>query len=82
MSPARLAPEFGGEVLALGIVTLLCMAVLVLRVWRLANSLLRHGGGESPGDGEPDPMDLPGDGMSPYDIALRELSDQNDRLPR
>ena len=54
-------------------------------VWQAADELAARGGGGGPGDeiddlvdlqgpgGDVDPMDLPGDGMSPLDLFLTEL---------
>jgi hypothetical protein len=59
--------------IALGFLTAMCMFVATVCVWRIVTERLGLSGGESPGDGGRDPMDLPGDGMSPHDLFLSEL---------
>jgi hypothetical protein len=67
--------------ISLGVVAAVCMAFVALSVWRIANRLLGPGDGEGPGDGGRDPMDLPGDGMSPHDLFLRALVVEAGSLP-
>jgi hypothetical protein len=78
--------------IALGIITALCMVVMARNVWRVADGLVGPGetdGIEGPGGpgggGGPmapmapkapmDPLDRPGDGRSPHDVFLRQLTD-------
>jgi hypothetical protein len=66
--------------IALGVVTAVCMAFVAMSVWRVANRLLGPGEGEGPGHGR-DPLDWPGDGMSPHDLFLRTLVEESGSLP-
>lgn len=50
----------------------LCMGLLDFWVWRYGASFLRSGEREVPGGGL-DPLDRPGDGLSPWDLFLRQL---------
>lgn len=67
--------------IALGVVTALCMAFVAISVWRVANRLLGPGDGEWPGRDGRDPLDWPGDGMSPHDFFLRTLVAEAGSLP-
>jgi hypothetical protein len=82
--------------IALGIITALCMVVMARNVWRVADGLVGPGetdgidGIEGPGGrgvgggpmapGGPkapmDPLDRPGDGRSPHDVFLRNLTEK------
>ena len=60
---------------SLGIVTAVCTPVMSFLIWRrgmamLAPLFVEVEGEDPPG---PDPMDLPGDGLSPFDLFLGSL---------
>lgn len=59
--------------IALGLLSAVCMVIAAVCTWRIAMARLGLAGGEPPDDGGPDPMDQPGDGMSPFDLYLRDL---------
>lgn len=55
------------------------MVVMAVLVWRRCAALLLAAELPDSGEGEgppgPDPLDLPGDGLSPWDLFLRDLPD-------
>lgn len=59
--------------IVLGLIAAVCILVAAVCVWRIVTARLGCAGYEPPGDGGPDPMDLPGDGLSPFDRYLSEL---------
>lgn len=60
--------------MALGVVTAVCMAFIAAWLWSAADRLVGPAAGEGPaGNGGTDPMDGPGDGLSPWDVFLEEL---------
>jgi hypothetical protein len=61
--------------ITLGFVTAVCMVLMAVLVLQRVNSLLAFSVDAAEGDGPPgpDPMDLPGDGLSPFDLFLQSL---------